>query len=79
MSEGAQLVIDHFDEIVKPEGGAVQLLELSGASLRVGYRQGSNEDCPTCVMTTQELADMMRELLRDHAPGVTELSIEALA
>ena len=78
MSDGAALVIEHFDEIVKPDGGEVRLLEHEGDTLRVGYSPGVNEECATCVLSTDELADMMRDLLRDHAPGISQLVIEAL-
>ena len=79
MAEGAALVVEHFDEIVKPDGGAVRLLARDGDVLRVGYTPGVNEECATCVLSASELAEMMRDLLRDHDPGVTEVLIEEIA
>ena len=79
MAEGAALVVEHFDEIVKPDGGAVRLLARDGEVLRVGYTPGVNEECATCVLSAAELAEMMRDLLRDHDPGVTEVLIEEIA
>ena len=79
MAEGAALVIEHFDEIVKPDGGAVRLLARDGEVLRVGYTPGVNEECATCVLSAAELAEMMRDLLRDHDPGVNEVLIEEIA
>lgn len=79
MSDGAVLVVEHFDEIVKPDGGEVRLLARDGGTLRVGYSPGSNEECATCVLSVEELAAMMKDLLRDHDPGVAEVVIEELS
>ena len=79
MAEGAELVVEHFDEIVKPDGGSVRLLAREGTTLRVGYAPGSNEECETCVITADQLAEMMRDLLRDHAPEIEQVDIEELA
>ena len=79
MAEGAELVVAHFDEIVKPEGGSVRLLAREGETLRVAYQPGTNEECATCVMSADELAEMMRDLLRDHDPGIAEVRVEELA
>ena len=79
MSDGAGLVVEHFDEIVKPDGGEVRLLAREGDTLRVGYSPGVNEECATCVLSADELADMMRDLLRDHDPGISQVLIEELS
>jgi len=79
MAEGAALVIEHFDEIVKPDGGSVRLLARDGDTLRVGYAPGVNEECATCILSADELAEMMRELLRDHDPGVAQILVEEVA
>ena len=76
---GAKLVVEHFDEIVKPDGGAVRLLAREGETLRVGYKPGSNEACESCVIPADQLAEMMRDLLRDHDPGIAEVRVEEIA
>ncbi len=76
MAEGAQLVVNHFDEIVKPDGGSVKLLAREDGRLRIAYASGVNEQCETCVIPAADLADMMVELLRDHDPGITEVVVE---
>lgn len=79
MAEGADFVVAHFDEIVKPDGGTVRLLGRDGATLRVGYKPGVNEQCETCVIPADALAGMLRDLLRDHAPEIEEVRVEELA
>ena len=58
MSADAQQVVEQFNEIVKPEGGAVEMLTVDGGVLRVRYVPGTNEECASCVLTADELRDM---------------------
>ena len=76
---GAELVVGHFDEIVKPDGGSVRLLAREGDQLRVGYKPGTNEECASCTISPDQLAEMMRDLLRDHDPGIAEVLVEEIA
>ena len=78
MAEGVALVVEHFDEIVKPDGGSVRLIERAGPTLRVGYKPGTNEECATCVIPADQLGEMMRDLLRDHDPGIEQVQVEEL-
>jgi hypothetical protein len=78
-ASGAELVVEHFDEIVKPDGGSVRLLARDGNTLRVGYSPGVNEECATCVIPAEQLGEMMRDLLRDHDPAIEEVRVEELA
>ena len=78
MSQGAELVVQAMDEIVKPDGGSVRLLSRDGATLRVGYKEGVNEQCETCVISAETLRDMMGDLLRDHDPDIAEIVVEEL-
>jgi len=77
--EGAKRVVAHFDEIVKPDGGSVRLLGREGATLRVGYKPGSNEACESCVISAEQLSEMMRDLLCDHEPGIEQVQVEETA
>lgn len=69
-------VIETFDEIVKPDGGHVELVAVDGATLRVGYSKGVNEQCVECVMEPDALAGMMKDMLADHAPEIDEVVVE---
>ena len=76
MSSGAELVVEHFDTIVKPDGGSVRLIARDGSRLRVAYQPGTNEQCATCVIPTEQLAEMMRELVREQDPTIDEIIVE---
>ena len=68
-------VIEAFDEIVRPEGGSVSFLDVADGRLRVAYRAGFNEDCPTCVMEPDALGLMMHDMLRENAPQIDEVVV----
>ena len=75
MSAGVEQVVAHFDEIVKPDGGSVKLLGRDGGTLRVSYNPGVNEECATCVIPGPDLANMMRELVRERDASITEVVV----
>lgn len=75
MSAALEQVVAHFDEIVKPDGGSVRLLARDGATLRVAYSPGVNEECASCVIPAPDLAEMMKELVREQDASITEVVI----
>jgi hypothetical protein len=75
MSAGVDQVVAHFDEIVKPDGGSVKLLDRQGGTLRVSYNPGVNEDCASCVIPGPDLANMMKELVREQDASIAEVVV----
>ena len=75
--EGIGRVIEAFDEIVRSDGGHVSFVAIDGGRLRVAYAAGVNEDCPSCVMEPDALGLMLHDMLREHAPEVEEVVVEA--
>ncbi len=75
MSSGVDQVVAHFDEIVKPDGGSVTLLDREGSTLRVAYSPGVNEACASCVIPGPDLANMMKELVREQDASITEVVV----
>lgn len=78
LEDGIARVIASFDEIVRSDGGSVAFVARDGSRLRVSYRAGVNEDCPTCVMEPDALGSMMQDMLRDHAPEIREVLVEVV-
>ena len=76
MGSPVEFVVEHFNQIVKPDGGSVELLGVEGAAVRVAYVPGVNEQCETCVIRADDLAEMMRETLREHDPSVEWVVVE---
>jgi Fe-S cluster biogenesis protein NfuA len=69
-------VVSQFDEIVKPDGGALVFLSADAETLRVRYSPGTNEECESCVMTPDALAAMMKDMLSSVAPSIREVEID---
>ena len=75
MNAGVEAVVAHFDEIVKPDGGSVKLLGQDGTTLRVAYNPGVNEECATCVIPGPDLANMMKELVREKDTTIQNIEV----
>lgn len=72
-------VVSQFDEIVKPDGGQVVLLDANASTLRVRYQPGRNDECESCVMTSDTLAAMMKDMLSSLAPSISDVAVEVAA
>lgn len=79
LDEAIARVIEAFDGIVRPDGGRVAFRGCDGRRLHVAYAAGVNEACPTCVMEPDALAQMMLDMLREHAPAIEEIAVEVVA
>lgn len=69
-------VVSQFDEIVKPEGGQVVFLDANASTLRVRYQPGRNDECESCVMTSDTLAVMMKDMLSSLVPSISDVAVE---
>ena len=76
MSAGAQLVVEPFAEIVRPDGGELRLVAVQGDLLPVASRPGVNEQCETCVMGPEEFVEMLRSAVADHDPAIKRVAGE---
>jgi hypothetical protein len=79
VSEGVRLVVEQFQEIVRPDGGSLELLGIEGDTLRIAYRPGTNERCAECVITPDSLRDMLLDVLPEHDASIAKVEVTALA
>ena len=75
MSEGVKLVVEQFQEIVRPDGGRVELLGVEGDLLRVAYQPGRNDQCASCVISPENLRDMLLDVLPQHDPAIRRVEV----
>lgn len=75
MDPKVEYVLDNFGEILKPDGGSLELLEITRGMARVRYIQGQNEECPECVLSPEALHALLLEALQTHAPYITQLEL----
>ena len=56
-------------------GVVIEPLYLDQGLLRIEYYEGTNEDCPECVMQPDSFRDMVKLMLKVQAPYVTDVEI----
>ena len=76
MDEKVNLVIntmrittrDNQDVVIEP-------LSLDNGVLKIRYYEGTNEECPECIMPPDSFADMVRQMCKVQAPYVTDVEV----
>ena len=56
-------------------GVVIEPLYLDQGLLRIEYYEGTNEDCPECVMQADSFRVMVKLMLKVQAPYVTDVEI----
>ena len=56
-------------------GVVIEPLYLDQGLLRIEYYEGTNEDCPECVMQPDSFRVMVKLMLKVQAPYVTDVEI----
>lgn len=75
MGAAVASVIEQFQEIVGPDGGRIELLGVEGDLLRIAYRPGQNEQCASCVISAENLRDMLLDVLPQHDPAIRRVEV----
>lgn len=57
------------------EGVIVEPVEVEDGVLRVRYYEGTNEECPECVMEPDAFKEMAEAMCKAQAPHVKEVEI----
>ena len=70
-------VVAQFNEIVKPDGGAVTFVSADDGVLRVHYAPGENEACKTCVMSADALSGMIKDMVITLEPSITDVEVQS--
>ena len=56
-------------------GVVIEPLDLDQGLLRIEYYEGTNEDCPECVMQPDSFREMVKMMCKVQAPYVTDVEI----
>ena len=70
-----QQIIQHFQRIVQADGGVLDLLDHRDSVARFHYEPGENPQCDTCVLSTDDLRELMSEALHARDPSVTSVEL----
>ena len=57
------------------EGVVIDPLGIDDGVLRIRYFEGTNEECPECVMAPDSFRDMVKRMCAMQAPYVDEVEI----
>ena len=57
------------------EGVVIEPLELDDGILAVRYSEGTNEDCPECVMQPDAFREMVIRMCKTQAPYVIDVEV----
>ncbi|MBI4338619.1 MAG: NifU family protein [Chloroflexi bacterium] len=68
-------VLKDFQEIVGSDGGRLEFVDLAGDALQLRYFPGVNEQCATCVVSPEDLAELVLEAMREHATVVNKVEL----
>ena len=79
MSKGAEMVVAHFNRIVEPDGGSIQLVAVEGNVLQVSYDPGTSEECAECVLEPNDLRELIKEALELQDKSITEVELVSAA
>ena len=76
MDEKLNAVIDTVRTLTRENKGVViKPVESPDGVLRISYYEGTNEECPECVLSPDSFRDMMERMCRVQAPHITTVEL----
>ena len=57
------------------EGVVIEPIESDDGVLRVRYYEGTNEECPECVLPPESFKDMVERMCQVQAPHITSVEV----
>ena len=67
---GLTQVIGHFQQILAGDGGKLDLVALTDDVMQLRYQPGHNEACADCVLSPEDLKELIEEAARRHTPAI---------
>ena len=76
MDEKLNAVIDTVRTLTRENKGVViEQVESPDGVLRISYYEGTNEECPECVLSPDSFRDMVKRMCRVQAPHITTVEL----
>jgi len=75
LSPRARQVLDHFQRILQADGGALEWLETRDGVMRLAYRPGHNPECESCVLSPEDLRELVAEAVKQGDPAIRDVDI----
>ena len=74
-SPHTQQVIAHFQHILQSDGGTLECLDMHDGVLHLNYHPGHNEACESCVLSPEDLRELVAEAVKRGDPSIREVLI----
>ena len=68
-------VVAQFHHMVSSDGSSLTLLDLSESRARIRYAKTGVAHCETCVLTHDDLREMLIEAFKRNGTGITTVEI----
>lgn len=78
MAQGIEVVLEHFQRILKADGGELELLGLAEGVMKLRYRPGHNAQCESCVLTPEDLKELVAEAAVRHDPSIRSVELSTV-
>ena len=76
MTDNLEMVIDTMRITTRDnEGVVIESLGVDEGVLRIRYYEGTNDECPECVMSPESFGEMVRRMCEVQAPHVADVEI----
>lgn len=60
------------------EGVVIEPIGLNQGILRIKYYQGTNAECPECILSPEEFKNMVERMCRVQAPNIISIELESV-
>ncbi len=76
MDERLNMVIGTVKTLTRDnEGVVIEPLESPDGVLRIKYYEGTNEECPECILTPNSFREMVERICKVQAPHITSVEL----
>ncbi len=74
MDAGVDVVLDTVKTLTRDNDGVIiEVLDFEDGLLRIKYYEGTNEECPECVMPPDSFREMVERMCSVQAPHVASV------
>jgi hypothetical protein len=70
-----ELVVDYFNRILAADNGLLTIVRRDGDTVVLRYLEGTNEECPTCVFTPEDLTALVLEATQKRDTSIARVKL----
>jgi hypothetical protein len=70
-----EMVVDNFNRILAADNGLLSFVGREGDTVVLRYVEGTNQDCPTCVFTPEDLTALVLEATQKRDPSIAGVKL----